>query len=49
VWAEIQKQYSPLGRAGTPDEMAVAALLLCSEAGSYITGANLEATGGAHL
>jgi NAD(P)-dependent dehydrogenase (short-subunit alcohol dehydrogenase family) len=49
VWAEIQKQYSPLGRAGTPDEMAAAALLLCSEAGSYITGANLEATGGAHL
>ena len=49
VWAEIQKQYSPFGRAGTPDEMAAAALLLCSEAGSYITGANLEATGGAHL
>lgn len=49
VWAEIQKQYSPFGRAGTPDEMAAAALLLCSEAGSYVTGASLEATGGAHL
>lgn len=49
VWRDIQKQFSPLGRAGRPEEMAAAALLLCSEAGSYITGANLEATGGAHL
>jgi NAD(P)-dependent dehydrogenase (short-subunit alcohol dehydrogenase family) len=49
VWAEIQRGYSPLGRAGTPREMAGAALLFCSEAGSYITGANLLATGGGHL
>ena len=49
AWSEIQKSFCPLGRAGTPGEMAGAALLLCSEAGSYITGANLEATGGAHL
>lgn len=49
VWSAIQKGYSPTGRAGTPREIAGAALLLCSEAGSYITGANIEATGGAHL
>jgi NAD(P)-dependent dehydrogenase (short-subunit alcohol dehydrogenase family) len=38
-----------MGRAGTPEEIANAALLLCSEAGSFITGADLQATGGAHL
>ena len=48
-WATIQAEASPMGRAGTPDEMANAALLLCSEAGSFITGADLQATGGAHL
>ncbi|MBN9066914.1 MAG: SDR family oxidoreductase [Rhizobiales bacterium] len=36
-------------RAGRPAEMAGAALLLCSDAGSYITGADLQATGGRHL
>ena len=48
-WAAIQKDISPMGRAGTPEEMAGAALLLCSEAGSFITGADLQATGGGHL
>jgi len=48
-WAAIQAKASPMGRAGTPDEMANAALLLCSQAGSFITGADLQATGGAHL
>jgi glucose 1-dehydrogenase len=48
-WAAIQAESSPMGRAGTPDEMANAALLLCSEAGSFITGADLQVTGGAHL
>ena len=36
-------------RAASPQEMAGAALLLCSEAGSFVTGADLQATGGAHL
>lgn len=48
-WAAIQAEASPMGRAGTPDEMAHAALLLCSQAGSFITGVDLQATGGAHL
>lgn len=49
AWAEIQRTSSPMQRAGTPDEMAGAALLLCSEAGSFITGADVQATGGRHL
>ncbi|HVO91016.1 MAG TPA: SDR family oxidoreductase [Casimicrobiaceae bacterium] len=48
-WAAIERDSSPMRRAGTPDEMAGAALLLCSEAGSFITGADLQATGGRHL
>ncbi len=48
-WAEIERGSSPMRRAGRPGEMAGAALLLCSEAGSFITGADLQATGGRHL
>jgi len=48
-WEQIQAKVNPMGRAGTPEEIASAALLLCSEAGSFITGADLQATGGGHL
>ena len=48
-WRDIEKRANPMGRAGAPEEMAGAALLLCSDAGSFITGADLQATGGAHL
>ncbi len=37
---------SPLGRMGTPEEIAYIALLLASEAGSFITGSILVADGG---
>jgi len=36
-------------RAAEPGDMAGAALLLCSQASSFITGADLQATGGGHL
>lgn len=48
-WETIQHTANPMGRAGTPEEMAGAALLLCSDAGAFITGAELHATGGGHL
>ena len=49
AWAAIERDSSPMQRAGSPEEMAGAAVLLCSEAGSFITGADLQATGGRHL
>ena len=49
AWKAIEAGCSPMQRAGKASEMAGAALLLCSEAGSYITGADLQATGGRHL
>jgi len=48
-WHDIEVAANPMHRAATPDEMAGAALLLCSDAGSFITGCDLQATGGAHL
>ena len=36
----------PLGRAGVPNDMIGAAVLLCTDAGAYITGQNLFADGG---
>ncbi|WP_019927199.1 SDR family NAD(P)-dependent oxidoreductase [Nocardia sp. BMG111209] len=40
---------TPLGRAGTPDEIAGAALYLCSDHAAWITGEVLDINGGAHL
>jgi NAD(P)-dependent dehydrogenase (short-subunit alcohol dehydrogenase family) len=37
------------GRLGTPDDCVGAALLLCSDAGRYITGERLLVDGGMHL
>ncbi len=42
-------QTIPAKRAGSPQDCAWPALLLCSPAGSYITGADLLVDGGLHL
>jgi NAD(P)-dependent dehydrogenase (short-subunit alcohol dehydrogenase family) len=49
AWQAIESGANPMRRAAQPEEMAGAALLLCSEAGSFITGADVPATGGGHL
>jgi 2-keto-3-deoxy-L-fuconate dehydrogenase len=36
----------PMGRMGTPDEVAAAASFLCSEAASFITGSSYDLDGG---
>jgi len=39
-------QATPLRRIGRPDDMAGAAVFLCSRAGAYVTGAVLPVDGG---
>lgn len=39
----------PLGRIGTPGDIAGASLFLCGKGGSYITGAVLPIDGGVHV
>ncbi len=49
AFRETVRQSIPLGRFGTVADAAGAALLLCGEAGGYITGVELPVTGGMHL
>ena len=39
---------TPLGRAGQPEEIAAAAMYLCSDDASWMTGSVLDINGGAH-
>jgi NAD(P)-dependent dehydrogenase (short-subunit alcohol dehydrogenase family) len=49
-WRAIQEAAMPtIGRAAQPREMVGAAILLCSDAGSYIAGVDLPVSAGAHL
>ena len=43
---EMILQQTPLGRIGTPEEVAVAVLFLCSDEASYITGQVIRVNGG---
>lgn len=42
----LMKRTVPLGRFGTPDDIAQAALFLCSDSASFITGSDLVVDGG---
>jgi 2-hydroxycyclohexanecarboxyl-CoA dehydrogenase len=39
----------PLGRAGTPDDIAAACAVLCSDGGAYVTGQVLGVNGGMYI
>ena len=45
-WGPTWKSQTPMGRMGTVDEIATAALFMCSEASSYVTGEVLGVSGG---
>lgn len=40
---------TPLGRAGTPEDIAAAVLYLCSSGASWLTGEVLDLNGGSHM
>jgi NAD(P)-dependent dehydrogenase (short-subunit alcohol dehydrogenase family) len=40
---------TPLGRTGSPEEVAALALLLASDDGSFITGQAISPNGGIHI
>ncbi len=47
--AEQLKANIPLGRLGSPDDVAAAAVYLASEAASYVTGEVLNVSGGLYI
>jgi 3-oxoacyl-[acyl-carrier protein] reductase len=53
VWKETSerhlRQTTPLGRAGTTDELAAAVLYLASDDSSYVTGVTLDVNGGRYM
>jgi NAD(P)-dependent dehydrogenase (short-subunit alcohol dehydrogenase family) len=46
---EVLGRLVPLGRAGTPDDIAGACSYLCSEDGSYVTGQVIGINGGMYI
>jgi len=49
IYAERVMAQVPMRSFGEPEDIAGAVLLLCSQAGRYITGANIPVDGGMHL
>jgi NAD(P)-dependent dehydrogenase (short-subunit alcohol dehydrogenase family) len=49
AWNRLTAQANPIGRAGLPEDIAPAVLYLASDAASFVTGATLQITGGAHI
>lgn len=48
LWEQMVERI-PVKRAGLPRDIVGAALLLCSDAGSFISGTNLDIAGGAQM
>jgi NAD(P)-dependent dehydrogenase (short-subunit alcohol dehydrogenase family) len=46
---EVMAQMVPLGRAGTPDDIAAACAFLCSDEAGYITGQLIGVNGGMYI
>jgi NAD(P)-dependent dehydrogenase (short-subunit alcohol dehydrogenase family) len=49
IGVDVVAPMVPLGRAGTPDDIARACSYLCGEGGSYITGQVLGVNGGMYI
>lgn len=49
VSVEAMAAHVPLGRAGTPEDIAAACTFLCSEEGGYITGQVIGVNGGMYI
>jgi 2-hydroxycyclohexanecarboxyl-CoA dehydrogenase len=49
VSVDAMAKMVPLGRAGTPDDIAASCSFLCSEGGSYITGQIIGVNGGVYI
>lgn len=48
-WQRMTRRANPVGRAGQPHDMVGPALYFLSREASFVTGATLYATGGAHV
>lgn len=48
-WRAQARRATPMGRAGLPEDIVGAAIYLCSDAASFVTGATIHVTGGAHI
>jgi 3-oxoacyl-[acyl-carrier protein] reductase len=46
AWQEKMAAAIPLGRLGTPEDVALAAVFLASESAAWITGVTLDVAGG---
>jgi NAD(P)-dependent dehydrogenase (short-subunit alcohol dehydrogenase family) len=44
--ADFDMSQIPMGRVGTPEEIANAVIWLCSSDSSYVAGANIRVSGG---
>jgi len=49
VAVDVMAKVVPLGRAGTPEDIAAACSFLCSDGGGYITGQLIGVNGGMYL